>query len=405
MEDLSCNADLTQGPEALLLTFSTPLGAAKALLTPQLVRAALLNSKCREVLAVPAQKHLAGSSSSSSKGLQQQGSSAAGFSWTVSGKVSAGLSPDGSGTNLAAGGGGGGLGSSAAGTAYAAHDVAGVAGAGFFASHKTEVYAAVTLEVVQTAHTVGRRGAGRVFDPDCSSSSSSPPGAAAAELPAATEAIGRQASEAGTAAAAAELIPGSSSRSSSKSVRLQQLQLAAYVLLAAMAASQLSSRPAWALLQLLLLAAVAALQLRSSSSSSSVLHPASSSRAAAAANGSRTPKSVFSDAGTPTAAANSTLAAAKQTAFGDSSSAAVAAAAAAGEDVTCCGWSLRLVSGDIVSVPGRHLQLQIALARADKGLTALRQRMASMNLSMGKSRFLCALRIGQQSISGYYNVL
>jgi hypothetical protein len=45
---------------------------------------------------------------------------------------------------------------------------------------------------------------------------------------------------------------------------------------------------------------------------------------------------------------------------------------------------LQLVAGDVVSVPGRHLQLQIAMARADKGLTALRQRMASMNLSMGE---------------------
>jgi hypothetical protein len=39
-----------------------------------------------------------------------------------------------------------------------------------------------------------------------------------------------------------------------------------------------------------------------------------------------------------------------------------------------------------VSVPGRHLQLQIAMARADKRLTALRQRMASMNLSMSKCK-------------------
>jgi hypothetical protein len=46
--------------------------------------------------------------------------------------------------------------------------------------------------------------------------------------------------------------------------------------------------------------------------------------------------------------------------------------------------SASLVAGDVVSVPGRHLQLQIAMARADKGLTALRQRMVSMNLSMGE---------------------
>jgi hypothetical protein len=44
----------------------------------------------------------------------------------------------------------------------------------------------------------------------------------------------------------------------------------------------------------------------------------------------------------------------------------------------------KLARDIFMSVPGRHLQLQIAMARADKGLTALRQRMASMNLSMGK---------------------
>jgi hypothetical protein len=53
-----------------------------------------------------------------------------------------------------------------------------------------------------------------------------------------------------------------------------------------------------------------------------------------------------------------------------------------------------LVAGDVVSVPGRHLQLQIAMARADKGLTALRQRMASMNLSMGECvRTWCGRRV------------
>uniref|UniRef100_A0A383VP05 CRAL-TRIO domain-containing protein n=1 Tax=Tetradesmus obliquus TaxID=3088 RepID=A0A383VP05_TETOB len=384
MEDLSCSADLTQGPEALLFTFSTPLGAAKALITPQLVRAALLNSKCREVLAVPAQKHKAGSSDG--KQQQQQGpAAAAGFSWTVSGRVPAVLSPDGSSTNLAASAG---MGQSAGGAASDAHDTAaaGGAGVGFFASHRTEVYAAVTVEVVATAHTVGRRGAGRVFDPDSSSSSSSSSGtpaaataaaAAAAPLPAVAEAAGRDASEAG--APSAEL--GTSSSSSSS--RGQQLQLAAYVLLAAMAGSQLSSKPAWALLQLLLLGAVAVLQLHSSSSSSRQLAGDRRTTAAAAAKqaaaGSSGPKSVFNDAGGPDQAAAD--------AGGSSSSSTPS------EDVTCCGWSLRLVAGDVVAVPGRHLQLQIAMARADRGLTALRQRMASMNLSMGGAPPLASLSV------------
>ncbi|WIA20652.1 hypothetical protein OEZ85_005030 [Tetradesmus obliquus] len=63
-------------------------------------------SKCREVLAVPAQKHKAGSSGGKQQQQQQQQqqgpAAAAGFSWTVSGRVPAVLSPDGSSTNLAA---------------------------------------------------------------------------------------------------------------------------------------------------------------------------------------------------------------------------------------------------------------------------------------------------------------
>jgi hypothetical protein len=151
-----------------------------------------------------------------------------------------------------------------------------------------------------------------------------------------------------------------------------------------MAASQLSSKPVLALLQLLLLAAVAAMQLRSSSSSSSEAAASSSRSAAAAAvnqvsKGNLTPKSPFSDAGGPAPAA--AAAADDDGAHNNNSS---SSSVAGGEDVTCCGWSLRLVAGDVVSVPGRHLQLQIAMARADRGLTALRQRMASMNLSIGR---------------------
>jgi hypothetical protein len=74
LQDLMCRADLPQGPQALLVTFSTPYGLARATITPQIVRAAYMNSECRQVLAVPVDPGSTTNSSSSSSSIGGSGS-------------------------------------------------------------------------------------------------------------------------------------------------------------------------------------------------------------------------------------------------------------------------------------------------------------------------------------------
>jgi hypothetical protein len=105
----------------------------------------------------------------------------------------------------------------------------------------------------------------------------------------------------------------------------QQLQLALYVVLGALALTQLGGRPAFVLLQLLLLAALAALTL------------------AGADRGSEQEAAQDAAHGT----------------FAGAWAAASAGSWAAREGVSCCGWSLRLVASDVCSSPSRHLQLQV----------------------------------------------
>lgn len=290
------------------VTISTPLGAAVATITPQLAKAALLHSSCRDVLALP----LRPTSSSSSSHSSGSAAPIAAFTWTVQGSVqtapgaAAGVEGStGSSGNVS----GAGLSETddGVGSSVSSAGVSGGAG-GLPLTYTLDAFAAVTVQVVRTPGTANTRGVGKVFNPDA-------PTAAAAATRAADQV---------PAAARTRQAGGSSSGrgGSGLSNGSLQVQLAGCVLLAALALQQ-SSGQAWLLLlQLLLLAALAG-------------------AAVMAANSTNT----SSSSTTPGCAGQQPAAAAD-----DSSSS---------ENVRCCAWSLLLVTADLCSAPSRHLQLQV----------------------------------------------
>lgn len=291
------------------VTISTPLGAAVATITPQLAKAALQHSTCRDILALPL--HPCSSSSSSAAPM-------AAFSWSVQGNVpmSAGAAAGvegstGSSSNVS----GAGMSTDVdEGTGSVSSAGASGSTGGLPLMHTLDAFAAVTVQIVRTPATANTKGVGKVFDPEAAAGSS----AERKQAPAATNQMPADTGGAGT---------GSSSSVWQSSISLQ-VQLAVCAVLAALALQQ-SSGILVLLLQLLLLAAMAGAAVvtaKSSSASSSREPPARSSA------GQQQP-----------------AAGAQQSS--DSSSS---------ENVRCCGWSIMLVTADLCSAPSRHLQLQVS---------------------------------------------
>jgi hypothetical protein len=92
LEDLSCPLELAEGPAALQLGITTPYGLAQATIEPQHMRAALLSSECREVLAVPAARSCAGIAAAAGE-LDSSTRRPVGFSWTVASQLPLGQQP------------------------------------------------------------------------------------------------------------------------------------------------------------------------------------------------------------------------------------------------------------------------------------------------------------------------
>jgi hypothetical protein len=350
---------------------STPLGAALATITPQLCRAALVNSSCREVLALP----LHPPEHSSQGASLPDGAPQVAFSWAVASRLASSSSTlsaaaagspssaadafDGSvGSNLS------GLG----GTASSEGDGAAVPGSsngGLTVQHSLEVFAALTIEVMRTPGTAGHRGAGSVLVPD----------AAAAHT--------QHGVTPHTAAIAAALSSGGAEQQQQQQLQQQQqatgplhgnhhlqLQAAALVLLAGIACQQLSSQPLLMMLQLVLLGGLAAVAWGS-----------------AAANGGSSSSSIGK--ATAEQAGGQQLQQQQQSAVQgkqESSSSST-------EDVTYSGWSMRIVCGDVCSTPSRHLQLQVSLARSSRGMARLRLRMASMSAGGANLPLLAAAQM------------
>jgi hypothetical protein len=281
-----------------------------ATITPQLAKAALLHSSCRDVLALP----LRPANSSSSSHSSSSAAPLAAFTWTVQGSIqsapgaAAGVEAStGSSGNVS----GAGLSETddGVGSSVSSAGVSGSAG-GLPLSYTLDAFAAVTVQVVRTPATAGTRGIGKVFNPDAPTAAAAAPQAASAA----------RAGQAGSSSSSSGR--GGSHWQSNSSL---QVQLAGCVLLAALALQQ-SSGQAWLLLlQLLLLAALAGAAVMGANSTNS-----SSSSSLTAPGG----------AGQQPAAATS-----------NSSSS---------EDVRCCAWSLLLVTADLCSAPSRHLQLQVS---------------------------------------------
>lgn len=281
-----------------------------ATITPQLAKAALLHSSCRDVLALPLRPTTTSSSSSHSS---SSAAPIAAFTWTVQGSVqsapgaaagmegSAGSSGTVSGAGLSETDDGVGSSVSSAG-------VSGGAG-GLPLTYTLNAFAAVTVQVVRNPGTANTRGVGKVLNPDA---------------PTAAAAAATQAADQVPAAACTQQAGSSSSGGGGLSNGSLQMQLAGCVLLAALALQQ-SSGQAWLLLlQLLLVAALAGAAVMAANSTNT-----SSSSTMPGCAGQQ-----------PTAATD------------DSSS-------SSSEDVRCCAWSLLLVTADLCSAPSRHLQLQV----------------------------------------------
>lgn len=293
------------------VTVSTPLGAAVAIITPQLAKAALQYSTCRDILALPL--HPCSSSSSAAP--------MAAFTWSVQGNIS-------TSAGAAAGVEGSTGSSSNVSTAGLSADAdegsisfAGASGAssGLPLMYTLDTFAALTVQVIRTPATANTRGVGKVFEPE----------APACSARTGSLAAGMQASAAVQHQPAA-VQEGSSSGGSWQQNSSLQAQVAVCAVLAAIAVQQ-SSGSSWVLLlQLLLLAAVAG----------------------AAAMGSKG-SSVSSRAGsTPSSSSAGQQAAAGVQQSEDSSS-------DSSEDVRCCSWSIMLVTADLCSAPSRHLQMQV----------------------------------------------
>eukprot|EP00878_Enallax_costatus_P017539 GHUV01018424.1.p1 GENE.GHUV01018424.1~~GHUV01018424.1.p1 ORF type:complete len:491 (+),score=185.01 GHUV01018424.1:369-1841(+) len=332
-------------------------GLATATIQPQHVRAAMLSKQCQQVLAVPV-------CSSSSNTAHRRGSTPAGFSWTVNSMVLTSASSDSSAVSSRANSRLALLDSSA----IVEEDTAGAAapaaaGGGISLTHKVEVFAAVTLEVIETPLTAGMCSVGGHM-------LASP----------ATAAPGKPVVHATAVSPESQAVPGPANTASTESDSFAAagsmdwwtlfgslgLQVAAYGVLAVASLLQLSSSPFLAVLQLLLLTVLAAKALHSAYRREIGLDSINSSDSCNETN----INAVTGGSPFPTAAAD--LAAAGNS-FNPSDDPRMA----------CCGWSIRLVAGDVISNPSPYLQLQISMATADEGLVKLRQRIASLSVSCG----------------------
>lgn len=306
------------------VTISTPLGAAVATITPQLAKAALMHSTCREILALPL--HPSSSSSSSAAPMIA-------FNWSVHSSVSTAR-----GAAAAAEGSTGSSGSTS--TAGAQPEAGGDADAGGSISsagaqssgglplmHTVDAFAVLMVQIVRSPMTANTRGAGRVFDPAAAQAPAAPAAAVAGSWGAAPGQQHLQATGAGESSS-----NGSSSGGwqSSSSV---QVQLAVCALLAAVTLQQFSGQLWLLLLQLLLLAVLAATAIKGPSSKSS--SSSGSSQGTSGSSAGRPPPAAWLQGSSDGSSSNST------------------------EDPKCCGWSMMLIGADLCSAPGRHLQLQV----------------------------------------------
>lgn len=363
MEDMSVPLELSQGPQALQLQFTTPLGLVEATIKPQHLRAALLNQQCRQVLAIPAQKsHSAG----------QQSGTAAGFSWTVSGRVPEATSMDGSSSNLS-----GVMTSASSATSLSARATedtvvslmsASSPNSGLSTSHTVEVFAAVTIEVHRTPNTVGRRGAARCYNPAVSLALRNQDKVEDADI----DTVSSHSNGNGVAASM-EQEHNSLRPISRPTEQVHMVQLAVGVLLASLAVMQLQSQPAIAVLQSLLAAALLVSTWWAGS-----IHSISGRRMSSLQASHKADSSTGASAESSPTHAQDTYVDASPFENGEQHNNDE-------DDITCCGWSMKLTSGDVVATPTTYLQLQIAMARADKGLTQMRQRMLSITQSMSMS--------------------
>jgi len=300
----------------LQVMISTPLGAAVATLTPQLAKAALLHSCCREILALPLHPH----------GTSTSAAAMAAFTWNVQGSVAtaagAAAGPEGSTASS-------GRNSSAPESDL---DDTPTSSAGVWSGsgsvplmHTLDAFAALTVQVIRTPATANRRGTGRAFNSGSSGAS----------------AAGQQAASGHLSSLPEQARLDSTSSSSSGQIDWQsnsslKVQLAVCAVLAALTVTQLAAQPLLLLLQLLLLAAVAGTAMKAAQTTAAPGSTSSSS----SSSGSSSDKSLTCGAGVGQQPAG----------------------AGSSEDETCCGWSIMLVSADLCSAPSRHLQLQVGIA-------------------------------------------
>lgn len=307
------------------VTISTPLGAAVATITPQLVKAALQHRKCREILALPLHR----SASAPAAAAATSAAPTAAFTWAVQGSV--GAAPG------AAGGaeGSAGSGSNMSGAGYDGEDVpsaftaggasqGGSGGGGLPVEHTQEAYAMVLVEVVRSPGTANTRGVGDIYNPEATTAVPT----AASLRPQPTAPVHSGASTSSSSAT-------SSSGSAGALSAGVQLQLAVCALLAGLALQQFREQPLMLLLELLLLAAVAGTAWTTAKRSSD----------GSLSNNGGGSTSINTISSVPTVQKPLPVTASNN--MGSS------------EDVKCCGWSLVLMSADLVSSPSRHLQLQV----------------------------------------------
>jgi hypothetical protein len=259
-EDLNCFVNLSCGPQALLVTFSTPLGLAQAMITPQIARAALLNSSCRQVLAVPVGQH----TDSNKAADGGPGLPVLSFQLTYDPRGAAGVTPPEAAEAAAAAMGAtavSGRGekpaarrrSSGSGSSCSEHGGSLDAGS---SPYQLDVFAALTVKLIRTPHTAGQDVAVMPLDPTAPSSAAvfnERAAAGAGHHPAAAPATLGAAARGGRLSFLQQSYKHSSSGGGGSDTQWRMLRMALSVVLASLLLLQLHSQAQLMLLQLLML--------------------------------------------------------------------------------------------------------------------------------------------------------